>query len=1066
MSEMNEAWNHWEQETISHVFGITLDEREAASSSLVHVPELQEELLAEKQSDSQSAVVATLDMADRILIARLSLPDAPQTSWDYILQAWIRCRHEEQRLQSHAPPLAFLPEALRALQHVRGLLISYAGLLLDMPDMFPRCEKHGDMLGPHALSPTLLNLAAVHDDTPLPAVCEWMAVPPSLAPVFLDELIARFSQDDSLDPVLGRAMRALTQYILKPPGTSSAAASTSARSPQASSSSPLTGTASAASAATSTSTQNADLNDVQSVLAQMLGLPDPRAHGSSQFAPAMPAPEGMSIAQLDWQPIQMAVVAAVEHKTLAAAMPFFSFFAPTTSAPNMERESILGPLLRLSCFADAFPSIARDSFSHARSRSPLELENSMSSLRMSLRAVQASNFRIFNALVRAGAEPRERVLAYWGDICQLNAKRGAMQVRAREVATDAFMVNVLDVLLRFAEPFAEPTCSKIDRIDATYLRRQKRWDTSSLTRILASETEGMQWMADTPETERKNVPNFVTDVFFITTRLMNVALGKALRRVEHREKEMDRLQKRIDELESEQSMWQGMPHASTVEQILQRARTQSDKLYSEVLAAQTLLMEPEFVQRTLTFVSFTMAWLVRLADPRNLHPHTTVQLPLPQEVPNVFRMLPEHVFEDACDTVLFYSRRKPDVLDAPARESITTFCTVFLSSGWFIRNPFLKAKLAEMLSYNVMPYGALSMGVLGDTINNQPLAIAHLVPAVMSFWIQAESTGSNTQFYDKFNIRYHLAQVFKAIWDNVDHKRQLHAQAQDHQSEFVVFINRLMNDVTFLLDDALDKLTELHAKQGEMDDVESWQRRPIHERQEFEGIVRTIKAQIRSDLGLGHEFLRLLIMFTKETSASFMMPEIVDRLAAMLDYNLDVLVGPRCQGLKVKDPKAVGFDPRSLLSEILSVILNLAPHEAFAVAVAHDGRSYSRETFSKAASISQRHMLKSPVDIDALAQLVDRVEKIKEREAMEEEDLGEVPDDFLDPLLATIMRDPVRLPTSRAVVDRSTIKAHLLSDGTDPFNRMPLTLDEVTPADDVREQIESWIQERRRQASS
>ena len=84
MSEMNEAWNHWEQETISHVFGITLDEREAASSSLVHVPELQEELLAEKQSDSQSAVVATLDMADRILIARLSLPDAPQTSWDYI----------------------------------------------------------------------------------------------------------------------------------------------------------------------------------------------------------------------------------------------------------------------------------------------------------------------------------------------------------------------------------------------------------------------------------------------------------------------------------------------------------------------------------------------------------------------------------------------------------------------------------------------------------------------------------------------------------------------------------------------------------------------------------------------------------------------------------------------------------------------------------------------------------------------------------------------------------------------------------------------------------------------
>ena len=50
--------------------------------------------------------------------------------------------------------------------------------------------------------------------------------------------------------------------------------------------------------------------------------------------------------------------------------------------------------------------------------------------------------------------------------------------------------------------------------------------------------------------------------------------------------------------------------------------------------------------------------------------------------------------------------------------------------------------------------------------------------------------------------------------------------------------------------------------------------------------------------------------------------------------------------------------------------------------------------------------------------------------------------------------------------DRSTIKAHLLSDGTDPFNRMPLKLEDVQPADDVREQIESWLRERRAQHQS
>jgi ubiquitin conjugation factor E4 B len=41
------------------------------------------------------------------------------------------------------------------------------------------------------------------------------------------------------------------------------------------------------------------------------------------------------------------------------------------------------------------------------------------------------------------------------------------------------------------------------------------------------------------------------------------------------------------------------------------------------------------------------------------------------------------------------------------------------------------------------------------------------------------------------------------------------------------------------------------------------------------------------------------------------------------------------------------------------------------------------------------------------------------------------------------MEDPVLLPTSNISIDRSTIKSHLLSDATDPFNRMPLNIKDV-----------------------
>lgn len=43
----------------------------------------------------------------------------------------------------------------------------------------------------------------------------------------------------------------------------------------------------------------------------------------------------------------------------------------------------------------------------------------------------------------------------------------------------------------------------------------------------------------------------------------------------------------------------------------------------------------------------------------------------------------------------------------------------------------------------------------------------------------------------------------------------------------------------------------------------------------------------------------------------------------------------------------------------------------------------------------------------------------------------------------TLMRDPVVLPSSQVVVDRATIKSHLLSDAKDPFNRSPLSINEV-----------------------
>jgi ubiquitin conjugation factor E4 B len=44
------------------------------------------------------------------------------------------------------------------------------------------------------------------------------------------------------------------------------------------------------------------------------------------------------------------------------------------------------------------------------------------------------------------------------------------------------------------------------------------------------------------------------------------------------------------------------------------------------------------------------------------------------------------------------------------------------------------------------------------------------------------------------------------------------------------------------------------------------------------------------------------------------------------------------------------------------------------------------------------------------------------------------------------MEEPVTLPSSNQVIDLSTIKSYLLGEARDPFNRQPLTIDQVIPS--------------------
>lgn len=59
--------------------------------------------------------------------------------------------------------------------------------------------------------------------------------------------------------------------------------------------------------------------------------------------------------------------------------------------------------------------------------------------------------------------------------------------------------------------------------------------------------------------------------------------------------------------------------------------------------------------------------------------------------------------------------------------------------------------------------------------------------------------------------------------------------------------------------------------------------------------------------------------------------------------------------------------------------------------------------------------------VSELQSLAKRVSDIAQQQLKDEEALVDAPEDFLDPIMSTIMYDPVILPSSKITTDRTTI---------------------------------------------
>ncbi|XP_053392702.1 ubiquitin conjugation factor E4 A-like [Mercenaria mercenaria] len=768
------------------------------------------------------------------------------------------------------------------------------------------------------------------------------------------------------------------------------------------------------------------------------------------------------------------------------SVPLAETFMEYTTPEKITKEkdfefTLLGSVLGLSCIPEINKPI--DLFNNPSSTSKQGHDITERDIWQQLSEISLGVYQLLFNIIKLSPLLKHKVLRWLGKCLAENSGRTkiwsthAPQVLTQLHVSDGFSLNLCCVMLKLCQPFSEACSQKLLKIQPSYVRAVASDENDSRQRNihaeeLIKETCLIPLEENISLTEEESY-SFITECFFLCHQAINQGFHVIHGMFLKLNQKLHRIQRDY------QDMRQRYPNDDV--EPMRKAKLQMEEGMKLFLCIKAALTEPHMLEMSMNFHIATATWLVQVARVNEVTKFEPVTFPLPEEVPTALGCMPEFIVSNVTDFTMFLHRFKHEMFESGGRD-LTHFMTlilVFMGNPERMKNPHLRAELAETLAALMPQNSNVINGSKAEFANlhleqlfaNHPL-IDHLAEKLIHVFVSIEMTGQSVDFEQKFNYRQPMYQVLHYIWGKEIHRNSFKGLADSAEENienkdpplFLRFINLLINDAIFLLDEALNFMKELKEKQAEKDG-EAWQGMDPNQQLELEDNIRQLGMMARYRNVMGNMTILSLEMITRENQTIFCHEKIVDRIAAMLNYFLLRLVGPRQKDFKVKDKNEFEFKPGQLVSDITKIYLNLSKKEGFCEAVCGDGRSYSEKLFQQAIDVLLK-IGSTPVLISDFERLRVNICEVGRAQQEEEELLADPPEEFTDPIMGTLMKDPVKLPTSGNIVDRAIISRHILSDQMDPFNRQPLTLDMVVPVDDLRERIHAWIKEQKSERSS
>uniref|UniRef100_A0A8D3DLJ6 Ubiquitin conjugation factor E4 A n=1 Tax=Scophthalmus maximus TaxID=52904 RepID=A0A8D3DLJ6_SCOMX len=640
------------------------------------------------------------------------------------------------------------------------------------------------------------------------------------------------------------------------------------------------------------------------------------------------------------------------HKDIAKVL--MEYIQPKDPANGMQyQKSLLGAVLNISCLLKT-PGVVEGHgyFLNPSRSSAQETKVQEANIYQFMGQFHDKLHQILKNLLQRSGETRHLLLSWLGSCLQANAGRAKIwanqmpEIFFQMYASDAFFLNLGAALFKLCQPFCRPRSPKLLTFNPTYcgfkdLSEEERRNRNVHARGLDKETCLIPVPPQQP-VEFAQSYSLLTENLILTQLTLHLGFHRLHEQMVKMNQSLHRLQVTWQEAQRT-----GNPMS---EQLLE----QFERLMIVYLSTKAATTQPAMLQCCLNLQASTAALLVQLSVGNQGTEHVALSFPLPSMQNTLLCYVPEFFAENLGDFFIFLRRFADDVLETSTEnlEQIFNFITVFMGNVERMKNPHLRAKLAEVLEAvmphmePVVPGAAQPIVFQRERVFCSYKYAPQLAEALITVFVDIEFTGDPHQFEQKFNYRRPMYPILKYMW------------GKDNYRESVKYLSKI-------------KVLQLERDRGE------WEGLAPDARREKESSLQMFGQLGRFHNIMSNETIGTLAFLTSDIKGIFVHPFLAERIISMLNYFLQHLVGPKMGALKVKDFSEFDFKPQQLVSDICTIYLNLGMCSAFT---------------------------------------------------------------NICPIYLFII-----------------ISLHLLSDQTDPFNRSPLTMDQIRPNEELKQQILQWL---------